>query len=228
LVALKWEGVEGIVEFVRSMHRNWQVWDGFEMQGRIAMLSPGAYAVSSLGLVAFALLVFRVFIRASYQREGRLSWPAIFLEFIVFLFFGAFTWLDLPSGWPPQEVSPILRTIGWLSMAIGLSAMFILIFWFGWLRAMGRKVDILIQSGPYRISRNPQIVACFIAVVGYALLWPSWHTLGWVITFSVIVHLMVLTEEEHLRNVFGEKYLQSCAHVPRYLGVRWLFSRPAL
>jgi protein-S-isoprenylcysteine O-methyltransferase Ste14 len=84
---------------------------------------------------------------------------------------------------------------------------------------MGQKVDVLKQSGPYRITRNPQIVACFIAVFGYVLLWPSWHTLGWVISFSVIAHMMVLTEEEHLRNIFGEKYVQYCVRVPRYIGV---------
>jgi protein-S-isoprenylcysteine O-methyltransferase Ste14 len=98
--------------------------------------------------------------------------------------------------------------------------MFILIFWFGWLRAMGQKVDTLIQSGPYRISRNPQSVACGIAVIGYALLWPSWHTLGWVILFSLIIHMMVLTEEENLRKIFGEEYVKYRARVPRYVGLR--------
>jgi protein-S-isoprenylcysteine O-methyltransferase Ste14 len=113
-----------------------------------------------------------------------------------------------------------LRTFSWLGIAIGLTVMFILIFWFGWLRAMGQKVSTLIQSGPYRISRNPQSVACGIAVIGYALLGPSWHTLGWVILFSVIIHMMVLTEEEHLREIFGEEYVKYCARVPRYIGVR--------
>jgi protein-S-isoprenylcysteine O-methyltransferase Ste14 len=178
--------------------------------------------------MAFAFVVFRIFVRRSYLQRGRLTWLSSFLEFLVFFLFGTFTWLDLPSGWPPQDGNPILRIIGWLCIPIGLITMFIVIFWFGWLRAMGRKVDTLIQSGPYRISRNPQIVACFIAVFGYALLWPLWHTLGWVIIFSVIAHVMVLAEEEHLHDIFGENYAQYCARVPRYVGVRWLLSRHAL
>ncbi len=184
------------------------------------MLPPSVYAVSAIGLVAFALVVFRVCVRRDYLRRGRLTWLSSFLEFLLFFLFGTFTWLDLPSGWPSREVPPVLRIIGWLCLAMGLPAMIILIFWFGWRRAMGREVDILVQAGPYRFSRNPQIVACFIAVLGYALLWPSWHTLGWVILFSVIAHLMVLTEEEHLRHAFAEKYGQYCARVPRYLGIR--------
>lgn len=191
-------------------------------------MSDPVYLISAIGLIAYALIVFRVVIRRDYLRRGRLTWFSSVLEFMVFFLFGCFTWLDLPPGWPPQAVSPILLPVAWLCIAIGLAAMFILIFWFGWLRAMGRKVDELIQSGPYRVSRNPQIVACFIAVYGYALLWPSWHTLGWVILFSGLAQMMVMTEEEHLRNIFGVKYDQYCARVPRYLGVRWRFSRFSL
>ena len=184
------------------------------------MMSIPLYMVSAFILIAFAFITFRIIARRSYRRRGRLTWFSSSLEFLVFFSFGTFTWLDLPSGWPPAVVNPILRTFAWLCITIGLSVMFILIFWFGWLRAMGQKVDALIQSGPYRITRNPQTVACGIAVIGYALLWPSLHTFGWVILFSVIVHMMVLTEEEHLREIFGDEYVQYCARVPRYIGVR--------
>ncbi len=192
------------------------------------MLPMPAYLASAIGLTAFAVIVFRVLVRRDYLRRGRLISFSSFLEFLAFFLFGTFTWLDLPPGWPPGDVHPILRTVGWLCIAIGLSTMLLVIFWFGWRRAMGRKVDELIQSGPYRVSRNPQIIACFIAVLGYALLWPTWHTLGWVIIFSVMAHTMVLTEEEHLHNIFDEQYGQYCARIPRYLGGRWLFSRHAL
>jgi protein-S-isoprenylcysteine O-methyltransferase Ste14 len=30
-------------------------------------------------------------------------------------------------------------------------------------------------------------------------------------------HLMVMTEEEHLREVYGEEYERYCERVPRYL-----------
>lgn len=183
------------------------------------------YIGSVTGILVFAFIVFRVVVRRSYQQKGRLSWFALLLEFLVFSLFGTFTWLNLPSGWPSREVNPILRIVGWFCIVIGLSAMFAVISWFGWRRAMGRNPDRLVQAGPYRFSRNPQIVACFIAVFGYALLWPSWHTLGWIILFLVIAHTMVLTEEEHLGQAFGESYFQYRGRVPRYVSVRWPFSR---
>lgn len=192
------------------------------------MLSMPVFLVSAIGLIAFSLIVFRLVVRRDYLRRGRLTWYSSFLEFLVFFLFGCFSWMDLPSGWSPQAVSPVLRSVGWLCIVIGLAAMFTVIFWFGWSRAMGQKVDTLILSGPYRVSRNPQIVACFVAVLGYALLWPSWHSLGWVVLFMGLAHIMVLTEEEHLRGVFGGKYDQYRARVPRYLGIRWHFSKRSL
>ena len=39
---------------------------------------------------------------------------------------------------------------------------------------------------------------------------------------AVTLHLMIVTEEEHLSAVFGEEYLGYCERVPRYLGWgRW-------
>jgi protein-S-isoprenylcysteine O-methyltransferase Ste14 len=56
-------------------------------------------------------------------------------------------------------------------------------------------------------------------VIGCAVLWPSWYALGWVVLYGVIGHVMVLTEEEHLRNVYGEEYTVYCKQIPRYVGI---------
>jgi protein-S-isoprenylcysteine O-methyltransferase Ste14 len=62
-----------------------------------------------------------------------------------------------------------------------------------------------------------------LVVIGVVVLWPSWYALGWVVLYGIVVHLMVLTEEEHLRAVHGEEYERYCSRVPRYLGIlqRW-------
>jgi protein-S-isoprenylcysteine O-methyltransferase Ste14 len=103
---------------------------------------------------------------------------------------------------------------------VGVAALLIAMAGFGLRRALGLKVTGLEQSGLYRLSRNPQIVICTLAVIGYAILWPSWHTLGWLILYAVIAHMMVLTEEGHLRNVHGAAYVQYCERVPRYIWFR--------
>ena len=83
---------------------------------------------------------------------------------------------------------------------------------FGLRPALGWQPDHLVQEGPYRYSRNPQLV-------GGAVLWPSIYALGWVLLWGIIAHWMATTEEEHLRNLFGEAYERYTRRVPRYFGL---------
>ena len=59
-----------------------------------------------------------------------------------------------------------------------------------------------------------------LLVLGSSVLWPSGYALGWAVLYGFLAHTMVLTEEEHLRAVYGEEYARYCARVPRYLGLR--------
>ena len=178
------------------------------------------YLITASLLLIGAYVTFRIIVRRDYQRRGKLTSLSSALETSVFFLWGVFTWIDLPPGWTPQDIHPIVNFIAWSMIIAGLTLLTIIIAWFGLRRAFGQEVNALKYSGFYRYSRNPQIMVCGMAVVGYALLWPSWHTLGWVILYVVISHMMVLTEEEHLRKTFGEEYAQYCSRVPRYLGLR--------
>ena len=73
------------------------------------------------------------------------------------------------------------------------------------------------QTGFYRFSRNPQVLAFLVAMIGYGLLWPTWQHAGSVVLIAALAHMMVLTEEEHLLDVLGEEYERYCQRVPRYL-----------
>ena len=99
-------------------------------------------------------------------------------------------------------------------MVVAFGTMFV----FGMGRAFGWRVDMLKQSGPYRLTRNPQVVAFLVAMIGYLVLWPSWYGLSSVAIIVVVCHTMVLTEEEHLRDSYGDDYVRYCERVPRYLG----------
>lgn len=189
-------------------------------QSRGFMMVLPVYLISAFLLLVAAFVIFRIFVRSDYRRKGRLTPFSSFLETLIFFLWGTFTWIDLPSGWPPSDISPLLSVTGWILIIVGLVTLFITMAGFGLRRSPGQEVNVLKQSGFYRLSRNPQTVACALAVIGYAMLWPSWHTLGWVVLYAAIAHMMVLTEEEHLRNIFGDEYGHYCACVPRYLGVR--------
>ncbi len=181
-------------------------------------MSPLVYLIVACILLGYASVVFRVLVRGDYRREGRLTPLSSLLQSLVFFLWGFFTWFDLPADWPTSHTNPSSWVTGWVFIGLGLGAMFTMIAWFGLRRSVGREVNVLKQSSPYRLTRNPQILACLLAVVGYAMLWPSWNSLGWVALFSAFAHMMVLTEEEHLRTIHGDAYKRYCERTPRYLG----------
>jgi protein-S-isoprenylcysteine O-methyltransferase Ste14 len=144
------------------------------------------------------------------------------LELLVWGLYIGFPFLYSPPVWmsfwsSSVSVSMLVRVMGVACTTVGLVAAFGTMFWFGLLRALGLQVEGLQQNGPYRVTRNPQLVAGTLMVVGTVILWPSWYAVGWMMLCGIVGHLMVMTEEEHLSEVYGEEYTSYCARVPRYL-----------
>jgi protein-S-isoprenylcysteine O-methyltransferase Ste14 len=182
------------------------------------------YFASALLLVVAAFVVFRILVRRDYQRKGRLTPFSSFLELLIWGLYMSFPYVYNPPEWArfwsrDVPVGMALRITGLICITTGLVSAFGMMFWFGLRRAFGLKVDVLIQTGPYRVTRNPQIVGGSLLVIGSVVLWPSWYALGWMILYGVMAHMMVLTEEEHLREGYGEEYVRYCERVPRYFGV---------
>lgn len=77
----------------------------------------------------------------------------------------------------------------------------------------------LVTSGPYRYSRNPQVVALIFGYVGFALLCNSLLALAATLLLSVEFGLSPFAEEPWLRERFGEEYEDYARRVPRFLGI---------
>jgi len=178
------------------------------------------YWIGILIVFLIAILVFRVFVRRDYLQRGTLSGFSTFLEFVVF---GAhanlpYFYLDVP--WPllptPPE-STLQLTLGVMFFGVGLLATLGIMANLGFSTTVGERPKSLRQTGPYRWSRNPQLLSYGLMLLGCVVLYPSWQSAAWVALYGAIAHIMVLTEEEHLRNLFGEDYQNYCRQVPRYL-----------
>jgi protein-S-isoprenylcysteine O-methyltransferase Ste14 len=183
------------------------------------------YFMSALLLVFVAFVVFRIAARLDYQRKGRLTPLSSSLELLVWCLYMGFPYLYNPPEWawfwsPDLPVEAPLKVIGVSCTVLGLVSAFGIMLWFGLRRAFGLEVDRLVQVGAYRFTRNPQLVAGSLLVIGSTALWPSMYALGWVVLYGFVAHMMVLTEEEHLLEVYGEEYARFCERVPRYLGLR--------
>jgi protein-S-isoprenylcysteine O-methyltransferase Ste14 len=78
-------------------------------------------------------------------------------------------------------------------------------------------VTKLITHGIYKFSRNAAFVGFDLMFLGLYLMYPNPLTLIIFILNIVAIHLLILQEEQHLKFVFGDEYIQYCNNTPRYI-----------
>jgi protein-S-isoprenylcysteine O-methyltransferase Ste14 len=171
-----------------------------------------------------ALVIFRVLVSRSYKKWARLTPLATLLESLYWGPAFAFPYLYNGGSWPAfwvcdADIARWMQFLGSALIVIGAGSVVGVITYLGLSRSFGQQVDRLRVTGPYRMSRNPQIVCGLLLILGIAVRWPSWYAVGWVGLMGAALHMMVLTEEEHLGEVFGPEYAKYCRRVPRYIGV---------
>ena len=171
----------------------------------------GFLLASTVPVTAIALL----YARWEYRRFGKLTLLGVLLLcamiFVPNLILHYATTYSMPSTW--------LDYVGVLIGAVGLGLLSVAVFAF---RSMTKMLCLdvgeLTEFGPYRWSRNPQLVGWFLFLLGFALNdWSLW-SLAALFVVVIYIHLMVLIEEEHLRRVFGSRYGEYCRRTPRYFG----------
>jgi protein-S-isoprenylcysteine O-methyltransferase Ste14 len=182
-----------------------------------AMITFFIYITSGFSLLLFSKVTFRVLFRRDFRARGELSLLSTTTGSLVFFLWGGFPYIYGPNDWPAVHVPELIGITGRLLLFIGLWVMIGSMLVLGLFRSFGRQQTELVRSGPYHLSRNPQVVGVVMYGVGFGSLWPSLYALGWVTLLLPMVHMMVSVEEEHLARVFGEAYREYCIQVPRYV-----------
>ena len=78
----------------------------------------------------------------------------------------------------------------------------------------------LVTHGPYAWVRNPMYIGNFIETTGILIMawaWMPWMEIVLCVFFALQFGLIVDLEEDHLRESFGELYLDYETHVNRWL-----------
>ncbi len=170
-------------------------------------------SVVAIFVAMCAVAVFR-YVARDYARYGHLTTVSTSLEIVIFFIQGMTAGLylgtEVVSGWP--------LAVAIVCAASGLVLLFVAMSGLGMRKRVGQDVSGLKETGLYRYTRNPQIVAYGLVIIGLALLQSSWWALVWIGLYVIIAALMVRTEETHLRRVYGADYERYCTRVPRYLG----------
>lgn len=180
------------------------------------------FLIIVLLLLTSAYIVFRRIVRRDYLLYGHLTRLSSSLQLLVFAGIMGLPYLFNPPEWPwfwilNRMINPQLGILGMAIIILGFVVAFGTMAWFGIRRAFGFESQVLIRIGPYRITRNPQILGGYLLVAGVSVQWPSWFAAVWIILYGLIGHWMIITEEEHLQAVFGEEYMRYREQTPRYL-----------
>lgn len=81
-----------------------------------------------------------------------------------------------------------------------------------------RPTTALVDSGPYRFTRNPLYISLMLMFLGLTLAFNTWWGLVLLVPVLILVHFGVIRREErYLENKFGDGYRRYRDNVRRYL-----------
>ena len=148
---------------------------------------------------------------SGFTRGAKIFWVSLHV-FIVLTNIILYFWL-ISRDFNP--VHPIIRALGLLLFAAGLS----FIFWgmYTLRKAVFVPENKLVAAGPFKVVRHPMYSGGIIGAFGLAVFGGS--LLGAVYSFALAVVLSHIAdaEEEELRARFGKEYLEYAGKVPKLL-----------
>jgi protein-S-isoprenylcysteine O-methyltransferase Ste14 len=121
----------------------------------------------------------------------------------------------------PLQRSPVTTGLGWLLIAVfGI--------WNGWALwtiganrtalLPGQSTTTLIESGPFKRSRNPLYVGLLVGSAGLSLVAASlWALVALPLEWALLHWGAVLPEERYLAAKFGDSYTEYTRRVRRWL-----------
>lgn len=113
-------------------------------------------------------------------------------------------------------------------LAAGAVLMTAVVFWNGWCLVLlrrhrtallpGGSTVVILDEGPFGLSRNPLYLGLTALTIGLALWWPSSWALVFVpVGFSLLWWGAVVPEEHYLASKFGDEYRAYRARVRRWI-----------
>jgi protein-S-isoprenylcysteine O-methyltransferase Ste14 len=173
--------------------------------------------LAAIGVTAFGASYFRG--RREFRDQGRLSGPTVVLLYPMYACLTvAVVVAAIGSVWP-MPIPPLLATSIGVVLVVASSCLYILsrakvkTFRATW----GLAFNQLITTGPYSLSRNPQIVGAIAFLFGAALLGRSTGALVVAVVYACVAALWIRLEEGVLERQYGPAYVEYRRRVRRFL-----------
>ena len=156
---------------------------------------------------------------AAHFANHRIGWSrAVMIGALFVVIFGS------PAAGPHTLPAELGELLGFALLVAGA-------LWRIWchLFIAGRKDAQLVTAGPYSVMRNPLYVGNLLGAVGFGF---AVHlpilALALAVAFAIFYPAVVAQEEARLEELFGERYREYCAQVPRWLPDWSLYLEPGL
>ena len=147
----------------------------------------------------------------------RLTFLALVGVIVLFSGFSSVYDYAAPIGWLERD---FIRWLGLVLLVGSLVWTAIAQFQMGasWRIGIDKKNRTeLVEKGLFAVSRNPIFLGMRLALAGFFLTIPNAVTLLTMVLGDVLMQIQVRLEEEHLKNLHGEKYAEFCRAVRRWL-----------
>jgi len=190
-----------------------------------AMIMQGYFAIITIVLLVI-MISFRVFLLHKMGikaiKFGEIDKKDfIIIPFILIFFYLLFSsTLNLPKVGTELFSNEVASWIGVVLCMIGLLLFLLSLISFGKSFRVGideEKPGALITTGIFAISRNPIYVAFGSILFGIFLILPNWILLLYLIAGFWLFNRQVLREEDSLKRIYGNEYVEYCKKVLRYL-----------
>lgn len=166
-----------------------------------------------LALSVLVSVLALLYARWEYRRRCHLSLIGLFLLCMMLFLPNLLLYKTVDYALPVTPVDFVGLFISVVGLALCLQGMIA----FGSVaKVMCLQNDRLTLDGAYQWSRNPQYVGWLLCLLGFSLNDWSQMCLAVLLLVMISLHYLVLIEEEHLRRVFGDPYVEFCRKVPRY------------
>ena len=124
----------------------------------------------------------------------------------------------------PLPFLPAAVPAGWLGGAVCVAALALFAWAIATITRAGSNVPTnrptisIVDTGPYRFTRNPIYLGMMLALVGLAIAFDSLWPLVTLVPFALVIRYGVVAREEaYLERKFGEVYHHYRARVRRWL-----------
>ncbi|MBI3516002.1 MAG: isoprenylcysteine carboxylmethyltransferase family protein [Proteobacteria bacterium] len=124
----------------------------------------------------------------------------------------------------PLPVMPATAPAGWVGGAVFALAFALAVWAIATITRAGSKVPTnrptttIVDTGPYRFTRNPIYLGMFLGLVGLAIAVDSLWLLVALVPFALVIRTGVVAREEaYLERKFGDAYRRYRSRVRRWL-----------